>query len=141
MLITKWMGACALLIATGATAVAASQAPATQDKTARQTVTGCLQGPVPVDEYALSLPSDGATGASGAAVTYRLTGVAMKDAPRGTTIFMLMGNEKQMSPHLGHQVQIVGTTITTPQGRAGKEPALRVESVKMVSAKCPTTGK
>ncbi len=131
----RWMGACALLIALTTTIVAAVDAPAAQDKPARQAITGCLQGPLPTDEYSVSLRPDAASNTSGTS-TYRMTNVMTKGTPAGTSNYVVVGTEKQMTAHLGHQVEVVGTTIAAPAGRPNTEPALRVESVKMVAEKC-----
>ena len=135
MLTDRWMGACALLIAMTTTTVAAANASAAQDKPAKQAITGCLQGPLPTDEYSVSLRPDAATNTSGTS-TYRMTNVMTKGAPASTSIYVVVGTEKQMTAHLGHQVEVVGTTIPAPPGRPNSEPALRVESVKMVAEKC-----
>ena len=93
------------------------------------TISGCLQGPLPADEYS---PSAGA--ASTPDITLRLTNVTMKPMPAGSATYLVIGSEKQLSAQLGHQVQIVGTT--QPARAATAEPAVRVESVRMLSAKC-----
>jgi hypothetical protein len=168
MVTKRWMGTCVMSIAIGAISVAGSDAQSAKaaDKPdgAKQTLTltGCLQGPIAGDEYAQS----GARPArvSEANATYRLTNVTVKPAPAGAVTYLVVGNERQLSAQLGHQVEIVGPVVT-PQPRgttggtpapptadeyyestAGKpaqaarvtagEPTVRVESVRMVSAKC-----
>jgi hypothetical protein len=74
-------------------------------------------------------PGAGAVGTSGSATRYQLE-----------------GDEKTISPHLNHQVEITGTlqggataTATSPGGAASASatPTLKVESLKMISATCP----
>ena len=66
--------------------------------------------------------------------------------------YRLEGDEKLISPHLNHQVRIVGTiqsSSASPTGAANAAagstaagPSLKVDSVTMVAAKCePTTAK
>lgn len=126
------------------------------------TLTGCLQGPVPTDEYALSLGPESARNAADAVVTFRLTEVTTKTSPAGGATYLIVGTDKQLSGQLGHQVQIVGTSVDRgARGTAGDqraeptadqytgssagdktsaprttEPTVRVESVRMISAKC-----
>jgi hypothetical protein len=155
-------------IAIGATSVAGidAQSAKAADKPdgGKQTltITGCLQGPIAGDEYALS--GFGPKGVSEATATFRLTNVTTKSTPAGAVTYLIVGNEKQLSAQLGHQVQIVGTVVTprprgttgdTPapptadeyyESTAGKpgqparaaagEPTVRVESVRMVSTSC-----
>lgn len=143
MLTNKWIGTCAVVVLVSATAVGGSQASGPQAKATERrddqkkvTLTGCLQGPLQLgDEYANSFPSDVATGTSGREIAYRLANVATKE-PGGSDTYMLMGTEKLLSPHLGHQVQIVGMAAPQPTRVSNGQSALRVESVKMVSAKC-----
>ena len=158
MLTRRWIGTCVMGIAIGAISVAGIAAQNAKPKTV--TLAGCLQGPIAGDEYAQS--GFGPERASAASATYRLTNVTT--TPAGAVTYLVIGNEKQLSAQLGHQVQIVGTVVT-PQPRgttggtpapptadeyyestAGKpgqptraaagEPTVRAESVRMVSAKC-----
>jgi hypothetical protein len=60
--------------------------------------------------------------------------------------YQLEGDEKAISPHLNHQVEITGTVeggaSARPSAEAGAAgaaaggPMLKVESVKMVAATC-----
>jgi hypothetical protein len=54
------------------------------------------------------------------------------------TRYRLEGEDKTISPHLNHQVEITGTV--SPASAAGAAaaaaPTLKVESVKMIAAKC-----
>jgi hypothetical protein len=137
MLTKRLMETCVMSIAMGAICGAGIAAQgATAKSTAAQdagkqtvTVTGCLQGPVPVDEYAPS-----AADASAGGATFRLTNVTTKPMPANGTTYLVIGSEKQLTAQLGHQVQIVGTA---QPGRGGAaESAVRVESVRMLSTKC-----
>jgi hypothetical protein len=106
MLIDKWMGTCALLIATTAAAAAAIDAPAAQDKSAKQTITGCLQGPLPIDEYSVSLRPDAATNTSGTSV-YRVTNVMTKDVPATTSIYVLVARRHTVAESAGESAGAV----------------------------------
>ena len=68
----------------------------------------------------------GAVGTAGAAVT--------------ATRYQLEGEEKTISPHVNHQVEITGTVqpagAGAAAGAAAAGPMLKVESVKMIAAKC-----
>jgi hypothetical protein len=54
--------------------------------------------------------------------------------------YQLDGEEKAISPHLNHQVEVTGTVEPAGAGAAagatGAGPTLKVQSVKMVSATC-----
>ena len=70
--------------------------------------------------------SAGGAGAAGAVGT---SGTAMR--------YTLDGEEKAISPHLNHQVEITGTVQNTAAGGgAAAGPTLKVDSVKMVAATC-----
>jgi hypothetical protein len=51
--------------------------------------------------------------------------------------YQLDGDEKAITPHVNHQVEITGTVSPTSGTGATAVPVLKVESVKMVSATCP----
>ena len=100
------------------------------------TISGCIQDTPMVTAAAKPVEAAGAT------KTFYLNN-AKADAGRdkaatvGTsglvaTGYRLDGDEKQLSPHLNHQVRIVGTV----QGSSTAGPLLKVDSVTMVSAKC-----
>jgi hypothetical protein len=48
----------------------------------------------------------------------------------------LEGEEKVFAPHLNHQVEITGTVSPASATAGVAAPTLKVESVKMVAAKC-----
>ena len=131
-----------------------TQSPTTEQRTgARQaadqkvTISGCIQN---------------APAAAGAASTASESKYVLNDAKMaggaanstvgtsGTTIaskYRLEGDDKTISPHLNHQVEITGTVQNSSAsatgagagaaaGSASTEPMLKVDSLKMVSAKC-----
>ena len=116
-------------------------APSAQATTGAKTVTlsGCIQNaPAPAagatasataPKFVLSTKAGGATGAGAAVGT---SGAAMR--------YQLDGEEKSISPHLNHQVEITGTVqpagAAAAAGATGAGPTLKVDSVKMVSATC-----
>src|SRR5687767_6900239 len=140
MLTKSWAGTFVMSLVIGATTLIAAQAPVADAK-GNVTIAGCLQGPIPQDEYALSLTPDGPVGTTGATLTYRLTNVTTKAAPATPSIYMVVGAEKQLTAHLGHQVEIVGPILKTqPVAPAtSAQPVVRVTSVRMVSAQCGAT--
>jgi len=54
------------------------------------------------------------------------------------TRYQLDGEEKTITPHLNHQVEITGTLspATAVGAAATAAPMLKMESLKMVAAKC-----
>ena len=144
----------------------AAQQPAPSAQASGQsktiTVSGCIQN-------APTASAAGATGTSGSASTAKFV-LATKPASgaagggavgtSGTMArYQLEGDDKQISPHLNHQVEITGTvtgmaggggaSTGAPGGGAsstgaarsgasggGATQTLKVESVKMVSATC-----
>ena len=118
---------------------------AAQDKV---TISGCIE----------NAPATGAA-ASASARSFVLAKGKMANAAAGSTAavgttgtaaagtqYRLEGDEKALSPHLNHQVEITGTVQNTSAsatgaanaapGSAAAGPTLKVDSVKMVSAKC-----
>ena len=140
MLTKSLVGTFVMSLAIGATSVIAVDVPGANAKGA-VTIVGCLRGSPPADEYALSLPNN-PVGTSGAEmVTYRLTNVTMKAMPTAAKTWVVVGTPKQFAAHAGRQVEIAGTIIKAdPAARTiAPEPAVRVESVRMISAKCSAT--
>jgi len=119
-------------------------APSEQAKPAGTvTMTGCIQ-----DTPAVAADAGRAAGPA-ATKTYFLNNVMAADAGAGrgavgtsgsATGFRLEGDAAVISPHLNHQVRIVGTLERAPgagaPGPAAAAPSLRVESVTMLAAKC-----
>ena len=116
-------------------------APSAQASGQSKTVTlsGCIQNaPAPAGaaasaatapKFVLSTKGGGAAGAGAPVGT---SGTAMR--------YQLDGEEKSISPHLNHQVEITGTVqpagASAAAGAAAAGPTLKVDSVKMVSATC-----
>jgi len=122
---------------------------AAQDKV---TISGCIQNaPAP--------PAGAAASASASASSTfvlakgKMVSGAAGNAAVGTTgttaagtQYRLEGDDKALSPHLNHQVEITGTVqnslasatgaANVAPGSAAAGPTLKVDSVKMVSANC-----
>jgi hypothetical protein len=115
------------------------------------TITGCVQD-TPMTAAAATTP---APAGQGATTAYYLNNATMDSAKdRGAvgtsglsaTGYRLEGDTKLITPHLNHQVRIVGmvqSSSASPTGAASASPGstaaaptLRVESVTMLSAKC-----
>ena len=57
------------------------------------------------------------------------------------TGYRLDGDSEKLTPHLNHQVRVVGTVQNAAGAGPAAAPTLKVDSVTMVSAKCePATG-
>jgi hypothetical protein len=120
-------------------------APAAQPKANTVTLSGCIQ-----DAPMATAAAKPAEPAAGATKTFYLNNATMADAGRdkaavgtsglSSSGYRLDGEEKVISPHLNHQVRVVGTVQNTGSP-AGAPAALKVESVTMVSAKCEPASK
>ena len=118
-------------------------APAAQPKGNTVTLSGCIQD-APM-ATAAAKPAEPA----GATKTFYLNNATMADAGRdkaavgtsglSSTGYRLDGEEKELSPHMNHQVRIVGTVQGS--GAPGAPTTLKVDSVTMVSAKCEPASK
>ena len=122
-------------------------APSAQPKAGSVTMTGCIQD-VPMATAAASGPATRAGDTAVSAKTFYLNNTKMAaDAGRerpavGTsglalTGYRLEGDTTLISQHLNQQVQVVGMvqeSDASAGSTAGK--TLKVESVKMVAAKC-----
>ena len=116
-------------------------APSAQASGQSKTVTlsGCIQNApaaagasasaATAPKFVLSTKGGSAAGAGAAVGT---SGTA--------TRYQLDGEEKAISPHLNHQVEITGTVqpagASAASGAAAAGPMLKVDSVKMVAATC-----
>ena len=124
-------------------------AQAGQDKPAQQpsaapgkvTISGCIQNAPAAPGAADAAAADAAkfvlanAKISGGAAGGGAVGTTGTAAPR----YQLQGEEKTISPHVNHQVEITGTVQSAPAGGAAGAaagPTLRVDSVKMVADKC-----
>jgi hypothetical protein len=110
------------------------------------TISGCIQN--------APAPEAGATASAAGGSKYMLGNAKMASAASrstsvgtsGTTAatrYRLQGDDKTISPHLNHQVEITGTiqnasasAIGAAAGSAAAGPTLKVDSVKMISATC-----
>ena len=118
-------------------------APSAQTKANTVTISGCIQD-APM-ATAAAKPAEPAAGTK----TFYLNNAMMADAGRdkaavgtsglSSSGYRLEGEEKLISPHLNHQVRVVGTVQTGSP--AGAPTPLKVESVTMVSAKCEPASK
>jgi hypothetical protein len=136
-------------------------APSAQAKANTVTFTGCIQD-APMTTAAAAAPASPGRAESSAASTktYYLNNATMaadagKDRPAvGTsglaaTGYRLEGDNALITPHLNHQVRIVGMVQSSNASEAGAAnaaagstasgPSLKVESVTMVAAKCEAT--
>jgi hypothetical protein len=114
-------------------AAAPEQKPAAA-QASKVTISGCLQAPLPAPAGAPAAPpaakfelanakivSGGPVGTSGATTASR---------------YRVEGEDKTISPHLDHQVELTGTVSPAAPSTGATAPLLKVESLKMVSAKC-----
>ena len=129
------------------------QAPATRAQQpaaaqAKVTISGCLQSAPPAAAAAGgAAPTAGAAPSTPAASKFELASAKIvSETPVGTagtaapvTKYRLDGEEKTITPHLNHQVEITGTVApaaASGAAAAAAAPMLKVDSVKMVAAKC-----
>jgi hypothetical protein len=109
------------------------------------TISGCIQNA----PTASATPGGAAPAAGGAAAKFVLanakaaTGagaVGTAGSAVTATRYQLEGEEKTISPHVNHQVEITGTVqpagAGAAAGAAAAGPMLKVESLKMIAAKC-----
>ena len=123
----------------------AAQRPAAQEKV---TISGCIENaPAPA----------GGAAASASGPKYLLSNAKMSSAASSAAVgtagtasaatqYRLDGEDKTISPHVSHQVEITGTVQTSSAsatgaanaapGAAAAGPMLKVDSLKMVSATC-----
>lgn len=120
-------------------------------KSGSVTITGCVQDTL-MTATAAGTPAPARQGATTAYYLNNATPDSVKDrAAVGTsglsaTGYKLEGDTKLITPHLNHQVRVVGmvqSSSASPTGAASASPGstaaaptLRVESVTMLSAKC-----
>ena len=132
----------------------AEPAPSAQTKAGTVTMTGCIQDVPMTTAAAASAPGNPAraaadSNAAASAKTFYLNNTKMaadagRDRPAvGTaglaaTGYRLDGDNSLITPHLNHQVQVVGMIQQSDvsPGSAAAGPTLKVESVTMVAAKC-----
>jgi hypothetical protein len=122
-------------------AAAQGQQPPTQAQPpaaaqpAKVTISGCLQ--------TAPRPEAGAPSSTSAAKFELANAKSVSNGPVGTsgsatpvTRYQIEGDEKTITPHLNHQVEISGTLAVAPPAGSPAAPMLKVESVKMVAAEC-----
>jgi hypothetical protein len=100
-------------------------------------MSGCIQSaPLPAGEAPSTLAASKFELTNAKAVS----GGSVGTAGTATTAirYRLEGEDKTISPHLNHHVEITGTV--SPAAATGASataaPTLRVESLKMIAAKC-----
>jgi hypothetical protein len=120
----------------------AAQAPAPSAQASGQSKTVTLSGCI------MNAPPAGAAAAAATAPKFVLSTKAAAGAASGAAVgtsgtamrYQLDGDEKAISPHLNHQVEITGTVNSSASAStstaAATGPMLKVDSVKMVSATC-----
>ena len=118
-------------------------APAGAQAASKVTISGCIQ-----NAPTASATPGGAAAPSGPAAKWVLAnakaaagGSAVGTAGSATaTRYQLEGEEKAITPHVNHQVEITGTVqpagAGAAAGAAAAGPMLKVESVKMIADKC-----
>ena len=117
-----------------------TQQPATTQLT-KTTVAGCVQNAPPAAPAAGAPPSTPAASASRfdlanpTIITPAPVGTAGTSTP--AVRYRLEGDEKLITPHLNHQVEVTGTVSPASGTAVTVAPTLKVESVKMVAATCP----
>ena len=125
-------------------------APAPRQAAEKVTISGCIQnapaGGAGAEASAATAPKfvlakgKMVSGAAGSAVGTSGTTAAVAD-------YRLDGEDKTLSPHLNHQVEITGMiqrssasatgAANAAPGSAAAGPTLKVDSLKMVAATCP----
>jgi hypothetical protein len=130
----------------GAPAIQRTQqppAPAAQPKGNTVTLSGCIQ------DVPMATASAKPAAPAGATKTFYLNNAmaaatgdkaAVGTSGLSSSGYRLEGEEKLISPHLNHQVRIIGTVQSTG-APAGAPATLNVEKVEMVSAKCEPANK
>jgi hypothetical protein len=129
----------------------ASQAPAqpaqpSQSAANKITIAGCVQN---APAASATAPAGGAAAQAsakfvlGSAKIAGAGAVGTAGSAATATRYQLEGDEKTITPHLNHQVEITGTVSPASgagaagaAGSAAAPPTLKVDSVKMVSATC-----
>ena len=123
--------------------------PAARQAPEKVTISGCIQN---APAAAAGATASAATApkfvlAKGKMVSGAAGGSAVGTSGATATEYRLDGEEKTISPHLNHQVEITGTVqrssasatgaANAAPGSAAAGPTLKVDSVKMIAATCP----
>ena len=110
----------------------------------KMTISGCIEN-APAAAAGGGAPAGGAASAQAKFVLANAKPVGAAGAAVGTagtaaTRYQLEGEDKTISPHVNHQVEITGTVAPAAGGAAtggaAAAPMFKVESVKMIAAKC-----
>jgi hypothetical protein len=139
IMLMLWLAAAAFA---AQTATAASQPPSSAPKPPEKiTITGCV-------ERADQMRGADTVGTTTDSMHFVLVNIPSSDAV-GTTGsarpamdkgYRLDGDEKQLNPHVGHKVEIVGvvdeSAATTGAASSINGPMVKVQSVKMLSETC-----
>ena len=122
-------------------------APAARQAPEKVTISGCIQN--------APAAGAGATASAATAPKFVLAKGKMVSGAAGSAVgtsgttatvmeYRLDGEDKTLSPHLNHQVEITGTVQASATGAANAAPGaaaagptLKVDSVKMIAATCP----
>ena len=118
--------------------VAAQAQPPAAAQPAKVTISGCIQNAPP------AAPTAGAASSTPAAPKFELASAKIvSNTPVGTsgtaataTRYQLDGEERTITSHLNHQVEITGSVSPATAVGAAAVPMLKVDSLKMVAAKC-----
>ena len=117
----------------------APETPRQQPDTAqltKTTISGCVQNAPPTAAGGASAPTPAKFELASAKI---VTPAPVGTGGTATTAirYQLEGDEKLLTPHLNHQVEVTGTLSPASGTGATVAPMLKVESVKMVAAMCP----
>jgi hypothetical protein len=106
------------------------------------TISGCIQD----TPMAIAGAKPGEAAAPGSKTFYLNNAIVAADAGRdrpavgtsglASTGYRLDGDTEKLTPHLNHQVRVVGTVQPAAGAKPDAAPMLKVDSVTMVSAKC-----
>ena len=119
-------------------------APAGAQAASKVTISGCIQNaPTASATPGGAAPSPSAPAAKWVLANAKAAAGASAVGTAGSataTRYQLEGEEKTISPHVNHQVEITGTVqpagAGAAAGAAAAGPMLKVESLKMIAAKC-----
>ena len=117
---------------------APAQKPATTQAASKVTISGCIQSAPPAAAAPGAPPATPAESKFDLASAKVVSGEAVGTTGSAATAtrYRLEGDEKTISTHLNHQVEVTGTVSPATAGGASASPMLKVESVKMLAAKC-----
>jgi hypothetical protein len=106
---------------------------------AKVTISGCVQNAPPAAPAAGAVPAAPRASKFDLANAKTVTPAAVGTTGTAATVtrYQLEGDEKMITPHLNHQVEVTGVVTPASATGATAAPMLKVESVKMVAAKCP----